>query len=75
MLMMVDSLLLLVLYFDDLLITSFSTSTIAAIKRILHDRFLMMDMGLVGLRPSFEETLVRFDHFLDFDAVIKEGVC
>jgi hypothetical protein len=28
----------------------------------------------VGPRPSFEEILVRFDHFLDFDAVIEEGV-
>ena len=41
----VDSLLLLVLYVDDLLITGCSTSTIVAVKRILHDRFLMMDMG------------------------------
>ena len=44
---MVDSLLLLVLYIDDLLITGFSNSTIVAVKRILHDRFLMMDMGLL----------------------------
>jgi hypothetical protein len=47
MLRMVDSLLLLVLYVDDLLITGCSTSTIVAVKRILHDRFLMMDMGLL----------------------------
>jgi hypothetical protein len=40
-----DSLLLLVLYVDDLLITGYSTSMIVAVKRILHDRFLMMDMG------------------------------
>jgi hypothetical protein len=40
-----DSLLLLVLYVDDLLITICSTSTIAAVKRILHDRFLMTNMG------------------------------
>jgi hypothetical protein len=45
MLKTVDSLLLLVSYVDDLLITSFSTSTISLVKRILHDRFLMMDMG------------------------------
>ena len=42
-----DSLLLLVLYVDDLLITDFSTSTIVVVKRILHDRFLMTDMGLL----------------------------
>jgi hypothetical protein len=43
----VDSLLLLVLYVNDLLITGCSTSAIAAVKRILHDRFLMMDMSLL----------------------------
>jgi hypothetical protein len=47
MLRMVDSLLLLVLYVDDLLITGFLTSAIVAVKRILHDRFLMKDMGLL----------------------------
>jgi hypothetical protein len=45
MLKMVDSLLVLVMYVDDLLISSFSISTIVAVKRILHDRFLMMYMG------------------------------
>jgi hypothetical protein len=43
----VDSLLLLVLYVDDLLITGCSTSVIVAVKRILHDRFLMKDMHLL----------------------------
>jgi hypothetical protein len=43
----IDSLLLLVLYVYDLLITGCSTSAIAAVKRILHDMFLMMDMGLL----------------------------
>jgi hypothetical protein len=42
-----DSLLLLVLYVDDLLITRCSTSAIAAVKRILHERFLMTNMGLL----------------------------
>jgi hypothetical protein len=45
MLRTIDSLLLLVLYVDDLLIIGFSTSMIVEEKRILHDRFLMMDMG------------------------------
>jgi hypothetical protein len=45
MLRMVDSILLLVLYVNDLLITGWSTSAIATIKRILHDRFLMKNMG------------------------------
>jgi hypothetical protein len=45
MLRMVDSLLLLVLYVDDLLIIDCSTSAIVAVKRILYDRFLMTNMG------------------------------
>jgi hypothetical protein len=45
MLRMNDSLILLVLYVDDLLITGCSTSTIDAVKRILHGIFFMMDMG------------------------------
>jgi hypothetical protein len=40
-----DSLLLLVLYVDDLLITGFSTLAIDAVKRILHDRIFMMEAG------------------------------
>jgi hypothetical protein len=40
-----DSLLILVLYVDDLLIIECSTSMIVAVKRILHDRFFMTDMG------------------------------
>jgi hypothetical protein len=44
-----DSLLLLVLYVDDLLIIGCSTSAIVVFKRILHDRFLMMDMGPLHL--------------------------
>jgi hypothetical protein len=47
MLKTTDSLLPLVLYVDDLLITGCSTSVIDAIKRILHDRLFMMDMGLL----------------------------
>jgi hypothetical protein len=56
MLMTVDSLLLLVLYVDYFLITGFSTSMIVVVKRIQHDRFLIMDMGplnsLLGLEIS-----------------------
>jgi hypothetical protein len=54
MLRTVDSLLLLVLYVDDLLITEYSTSAIAAVKRILHDRFLMTDMGPLHFFPRLE---------------------
>jgi hypothetical protein len=45
MLKMTVSLLLLVMYVDNLLITGCLTSMIVAVKRIFHDRFLMMDMG------------------------------
>jgi hypothetical protein len=29
---------------------------------------------IVGPRPSFEETLVGFDHFLDIDRLVEDGV-
>jgi hypothetical protein len=45
MIRMVDSLLLLIMYVDDLLIPGFSTLVIIAVKRILHDRFVMTYMG------------------------------
>jgi hypothetical protein len=47
MLKTTDSLLLLFLYVDDLMIIGCSTSVIVVVKRILHDRFLMTDMGLL----------------------------
>jgi hypothetical protein len=47
MLRKVDSLLLLVMYVDDLLIIDCSNSTIIVVKRILHERLLMMDMDLL----------------------------
>jgi hypothetical protein len=63
MLRMTDSLLLLVLYVDDLLITGCSTSTIVAVKRILHDRFLMTDMGplhfFLGLEISQDASGIK----------------
>ena len=54
MLRTTDLLLLLVLYVDDLLITGTSTSALAAVKRILDDRFLMTDMGPLHLFLSIE---------------------
>jgi hypothetical protein len=76
MLRTIDSLQLLVLYVDDLLIIGCSTLAIVAVKRILHDRFLMMEMGLLHfflginiiqdasginyLRPSMHEISLRY---------------
>jgi hypothetical protein len=54
MLRMANSLLLLVLYVDDFLIIGCSTSGIVAVKRILHDRFLMTDMGPLYLFLGLE---------------------
>jgi hypothetical protein len=54
MLRTVDSLLLLVMYVNDLLITGCLTSTIAAVKRILHDRFFLTDMGPLHLFLGLE---------------------
>ena len=60
---MPNSLLLLLLYVDDLLITGYSTSAIATVKRILHDRFLMMDMGplyfFLGLEISQDASSIK----------------
>jgi hypothetical protein len=66
MLRTIDSLLILVLYIDDFLITGCSTSTIATVKRILHDRFLMMDMGLLhfflGLEINQDASGIKLSH-------------
>jgi hypothetical protein len=45
MLRTIDSILLLVMYVDDFLITGCSNLAIVVVKWILHDKFLMMDMG------------------------------
>ena len=47
MLRSIYSLLIIVLYVDDLLITGSSISAIATVKTTLHDRFSMTDMGLL----------------------------
>jgi hypothetical protein len=77
MLKTTDSLLLLVLYVDDLLITDCSTSVIAAVNRILHEMFLMMNMGslhfFLGLEISWDaldiklsQTKYALDHLERF---------
>jgi hypothetical protein len=47
MLRTTNSLLLLVLYVEDLLITNCSTLAIVVVNRILHDIFFMTNMGLL----------------------------
>jgi hypothetical protein len=63
MLRTIDSLLILVLYVDELLITSCSTSSIAAVKSILRDRFFMTDMGpfhyFLGLEISRDASCIK----------------
>eukprot|EP00253_Pinus_taeda_P035158 PITA_35158 len=58
-----DSLLILVLYVDDLLITDSLVSSIVAVKRAFHDRFLMTDMGplhfFLGLEISQDATGIK----------------
>eukprot|EP00253_Pinus_taeda_P015741 PITA_15741 len=58
-----DSILILVLYVDDLLIIGSSASAIATVKRALHDRFLMTDMGplhfFLGLEISQDATGIK----------------
>eukprot|EP00253_Pinus_taeda_P001706 PITA_01706 len=58
-----DSLLILVLSVDDLLINGSSASAIATVKRALHDRFLMTNMGplhfFLGLEISQDATGIK----------------
>jgi hypothetical protein len=44
----IDSLLLIFLYVDDLLIRGSSMSSIVAVKTTLHDKFSMKYMGLLN---------------------------
>jgi hypothetical protein len=66
MLRMTDLLLLLVLYVDDLLITSCSTSTIASMMQILHERLFVIDMGplhfFLGLDTSEDASGITLSH-------------
>jgi hypothetical protein len=63
MLRMADSFLVLVMYVNDLLITSCSTSAIVAVNRILHDMFFMTDMGplhfFLGLEISQDASGIK----------------
>eukprot|EP00253_Pinus_taeda_P036632 PITA_36632 len=58
-----DSLLILVLYVDDLLITGSAASAIATVKKALHDRFLTTDMGplhfFLGIDISQDSTGIK----------------
>jgi hypothetical protein len=54
MLRTTNSVLILVLYVDDILIASSSASSIALVKDILHDRFSMMDIGRLHLFLGLE---------------------
>jgi hypothetical protein len=62
----IDSILLLVLYVDDLMIVGCSTSMIVAVKRILHDMFLMMNMDLLhfflGLEINQDASDIKLSH-------------
>jgi hypothetical protein len=63
MLKTTNSLLLLVMYVDDLLIIGCLTSMISKVKRILHERFLMTDMGplhfFLGLEISQDASGIK----------------
>eukprot|EP00253_Pinus_taeda_P003537 PITA_03537 len=50
----IDSLLIIVLYVDDLLITGSSASVITNIKTALHKQFSMTDMGLLNFFLGLE---------------------
>jgi hypothetical protein len=60
------SLILIVLYVDDLLITGSSTSSIATMKTALHAKFSIIDMGLLhyflGLEISHNYSGIKVSH-------------
>jgi hypothetical protein len=86
MLRMNDSLLLLVLYVDDLFITGFSTSTIVVVKSILHDSFLITYMGQIHLflrleiiqdasgiklsQAKYPQYLLKIFHMIDYESAL-----
>jgi hypothetical protein len=63
MLRTTDSVMILVLYVDDLLITGSFASAIFLVKDIFHDRFSMMDMGplhfFLGLEISQDASKIK----------------
>jgi hypothetical protein len=63
MLRTIESVMILVLYVDDLLIIGSSTSAIGLVKDILHDRFSMMSMGplhfFLGLDISQDASSIK----------------
>jgi hypothetical protein len=61
MLRTTDSVMILVLYVDDLLITCRSASAIALVKYILHDMLSMMDMGPLHFFLGLEISRDAFD--------------
>jgi hypothetical protein len=66
MLIIYDSLLILVLYVYDLLITNNSSSAIVAVKDIMHDKFAMTDMGplhfFLGLEINQNYSRINLSH-------------
>eukprot|EP00253_Pinus_taeda_P022254 PITA_22254 len=73
-----DSLFILVLYVDDLLVTGSSTSAIATVKRALHDRFLMTYMGplhfFLSLEISQDATGIKLSKAM-YARDLLEGFC
>jgi hypothetical protein len=63
MLRTTNSLLILVLCVDDILITNYSNSSIVVVKGIFHDKFMMTDMGplhyFLGLEISQDASGIK----------------
>ena len=66
MLSTIDSLMILVLYVDDILITDNSVSVISSVKGILHDRFSMTNMRplhlFLGLEINQDASSIKLSH-------------
>jgi hypothetical protein len=72
MLRTTDSVMILVLYVYDLLITGSSASTIALVKDILHDMFFMMDMGPLHFFLGLEINQDAFGIKLSQDKYVRD---
>ena len=72
--------IIIVLYFDDILITGSTISSISVIKTTLHDAFEMSDLGLLkqflGLEivQNSDEIMVTYSQYISY-LLVKFNMC
>jgi hypothetical protein len=72
MLRTTDSLMILVLYVDDILIIGSSASTIVVFKDVFHDKFTKMDMGPLHFFLGLETSRDVYGIKLSQDKYVKD---